>query len=229
MKVWIFTLSLFFGCLALAEPIPKPTPKSTPTPKPTPTSKAKVKEETKKVEKAPEKTKPIPLDKKSKTAKEPPTYSYSREEFSEISLSLRPGFQNVTKDPGGFDDPAFTIGTHISYFFSSKVALNVPYVYTRYDSDVDTHLIGGGPLLRYLEMKHIRGEVDAHVHYIRASGGNHLGWGAGADLTFGFPDRSLRPFLGPFFRYEQAFLPGTNLRSFSLGLGLTLTNLADLD
>jgi hypothetical protein len=91
----------------------------------------------------------------------------------------------------------------------------------------NTHSVGGGPVFRFLDSDHFRGSIDAAALYVRAFGGNHLGWSSGVDLTVGFRRTPLRPFFGPFFRYDYTFLPGTDQRGYTIGGVLTLTELSD--
>ena len=73
------------------------------------------------------------------------------------------------------------------------------------------------------------GEFDINALYVRGLNQNHFGWNLGGDLTFGFRKTYLKPFLGPFFRYEKDYISGNNLKSFSYGLGITLTSFAEID
>ena len=236
LVLWVVILLPGFSFSQSDEPTPvpesppeivTPPPEEIPKPEalPTPQDHESSGSEATKIEEEPkEAPQPAPNDLAPSPHKTP-----SLKEFDELSLSLRPGFQKVSKNPGGWDDPGFTIGLHLSYFFHPRIALDLPYVFTRYDSNVTTHTAGGGPLFRYIDFSYFRGEVDAHFNYFRARSGNHVGWSAGGDFMVGFRNAALRPFLGPFFRFEQGYLPGKDLRAYSIGIGLTLTELADLD
>jgi len=149
-------------------------------------------------------------------------------EFKEVSLAVRPGYADVTDRPAGFDSSAFAIGAHVSYFILKEVGLHVPYTFIRLN-DEDVHSVGGGPVVRYLNWKMLRGQIDANALYIRALGGNHFGWSTGIDFTVGFPNALFKPYLGPFFRVESAYLPGPNLRTLIIGLTITLTGYSDID
>jgi hypothetical protein len=75
----------------------------------------------------------------------------------------------------------------------------------------------------------LRGSFDANALWVRGLDQNHFGWSMGGDLTAGFRKAVLKPFIGPFFRYEKFYIGGPNVSAYTYGLGITLTNFAELD
>jgi hypothetical protein len=148
-------------------------------------------------------------------------------EFYEISLMIRPAFDMAFRHPASMDDSGFSIGAHVAWFILPKLGLSLPYTYRTYSSAWDFHTVGGGPVYRYLDWKFMRGTADANFLYARGGGDNNFGWSVGWDLTFGFPEAKLRPFFGPFVRYETIYLDGPDVSSLSLGAGITLTGFTD--
>ncbi len=149
-------------------------------------------------------------------------------EFYEISMVLRPGFDKATDHPAGMDDTGFSIGGHVAWFFTPYFGLSIPYTFRFYEGDYKIQTVGGGPVIRYLDLNHFRGSLDGNFIYARAFGHNEIGWSAGWDFTFGFKDTILRPFIGPFVRFEQIYADGPNLTTWSFGLSISLTNFTDL-
>lgn len=150
-------------------------------------------------------------------------------DFNELSLTIRPGAALLSKNPGNWTDPAFNIYASVSLFLHRRIALNVPYTYGDYGAGGDIHSVGAGPLVRFLDMDHFRGSVEASGLYVRALGRNRWGWSAAADITYGSRKLPLRPFIGPFVRYEALYLPGPDLRMITIGASITLTKLTEFE
>jgi hypothetical protein len=148
-------------------------------------------------------------------------------DFREISISIRPGYLHVQKNPGGWSDSALGFTAEVTMFLHRRLGVNLPYTYNRYTTPTVSHSVGGGPVFRYLDTDHFRASIGANALFVRAAHANHLGWSALTDLMFGFRRSAWRPFFGPFFRYDYVYLPGDNLREYTIGGGLTLTELAD--
>ncbi len=197
------------------EPTVMPTPVATATPEPTATP-------------TPEPTAtPTPEPTPEPTSTPKSDYGPSSNEFHEVSLIIRPGWEHSLTRPAGFGKNAFTISTGVSFFISKWVGIYAPYTYSRYGSTETVHTAGAGPIFRYLDYGYLRGHASVEGLYARALDTHHFGLSFGGDLLFGFKDMTLRPFFGPFFRYETIYLPGDNLRCMQMGLSLTFTNLTD--
>jgi uncharacterized protein YgiM (DUF1202 family) len=153
-----------------------------------------------------------------------------RSEYREMSLAIRPAYAWTSKTvPSVPDHHGFAVGAHASFFLWKHFGLQAPYTYLRYGKNETFHSAGGGPIVRFVDLTYLRASMDGSALYVRGLGANHFGWSVGSDLTVGNRKAKMRPFIGPFFRYETYYIPGTHLSSMMVGASLTLTNLSDLD
>ncbi|MFH1017955.1 MAG: SH3 domain-containing protein [Pseudomonadota bacterium] len=150
-------------------------------------------------------------------------------EFGEISLAVRPGAAWKRSGPATIGKHGFVIGAHVAYVPSKVFGVSIPYTFLRYGPGKSFQSVGGGPYFRLLNMHYLRASMDGNALYVRGLKANHFGWSAGGDVTIGNRKAKLRPFFGPFVRYERYSLPGRDLGSLFVGASLTLTNLTDIN
>ncbi|MEZ4703892.1 MAG: hypothetical protein R3A11_01605 [Bdellovibrionota bacterium] len=148
-------------------------------------------------------------------------------ELAQSSISIRPGFLNLSDQPAPLDSEGFSIGAHLHYFINPWVGLNLPYSFWKITKSDSAHSVGAGLIGKYIDWKFLRGTADFNTSYVRLLGQNRISVNGGFDLGVGMRKTKWSPFLGPFFRYENIFLPGKNLAAFTFGVGLNLTNWAD--
>ncbi|MCB0326734.1 MAG: hypothetical protein KDD52_03860 [Bdellovibrionales bacterium] len=188
---------------------------------------------------APEKTsleasEDLPQDKETSTELEEDSHQPSsktiapiqnrKSSLSQSSISLKPGFLKLSNQPSNFDDKGVALSAQLHYFFHPYFGINLPYSFLRVSGSHNIHSVGAGAIAKYIDWRFLRGTAEINTSYVRVDGDNRMSINGGFDLGIGSRKTLWQPFIGPYFRYENIFVPGKNLVAYSFGISLNLSN-----
>ena len=145
----------------------------------------------------------------------------------DVGVSGRVGYAKLTNTPLAISEKSETfIGTEVSYYFRDYLGVYVPYEFMHFKAS-SSHRVGGGFVLRPFCFRHFQTDLFADYAYQRILKQNKSGFGAGANLSWVIPTQTLRILLGPFYKYEQTFFKGLDLKSSTVGFQLQLLGYSD--